>query len=419
MAKRNSSPKQAGVWTLTREGRPKPFGVQWREQVRDPAAGTDVYRVKTEFFETLEQRDARRAVLVRQRRTGSLSTVSNLNVADWKAFQSATGGTDWREVVSGWQQWKLHAGLQQCELTVQQAVDSCLSAADADLEVGDLAPDTERQKRHKLKLFAAQLGHLRLDKVESAEIEAWIKGCEEVKSKVTFNNYRKHVSALFQPHVDAGRLRRNPVTGVNRASFVADNVGVLSVKDTAKLFDFAYRTPKYMMILGRLACEAFVGLRFASACRLEKKDINFSDQGLLLPAAKLKTRKRHYIDGLPGQVWEWLAVTPEGCWSLTARNYMKLKSELFGAAGVPHLRNCMRHSFATYDVAAHKNPGRTALILCHTNQNLLWSNYKGVATKADGELYQRITPETAADIAAGKVLPPPAPTPQTAPAPAH
>jgi hypothetical protein len=118
---------------------------------------------------------------------------------------------------------------------------------------------------------------------------------------------------------------------------------------------------------------------------------------------KLKTKKRHYIDGLPGQVWEWLAVTPEACWDLTARQYMELKSRLFVEAGVPHPHNCLRHSFCTYDVAAHKNPGRTAYILCHRNQDLLWDRYKGNAKEADGVTYQAITPGKAASLAEGYV----------------
>ena len=106
---------------------------------------------------------------------------------------------------------------------------------------------------------------------------------------------------------------------------------------------------------------------------------------------------------LPEQFWEWMAITPEECWSLTPREYLGLKSRLFVVANVPHPPNCLRHGFCTYDIAANKNPGRTATRLCHTDQEELWEHYNGEATSEAGKKYQRITPTTAAEIAKGFV----------------
>src|SRR5690606_11556432 len=133
-----------------------------------------------------------------------------------------------------------------------------------------------------------------------------------------------------------------PVDGVKQRDDSTGEVGILTVDATAHLFAFALRSERHTACVGRLALEAFVGLRFSSGCRLEKSDINFADRGILLPKAKIKTKKRHYIDQLPDQVWEWLKVTPAACWDLTARQYMELKSNLFIEAGVPHPHNCLR-----------------------------------------------------------------------------
>lgn len=34
-------------------------------------------------------------------------------------------------------------------------------------------------------------------------------------------------------------------------------------------------------------------------------------------------------------------------------------------------KNCFRHSCVTYHVALHRNPGKTALIVSHRNQDVL------------------------------------------------
>lgn len=167
-------------------------------------------------------------------------------------------------------------------------------------------------------------------------------------------------------------------------------VEILTVEQAAQLF--AYARKHQRDAIGRLALEAFAGLRFSSAFRLEKSDINFDDRGILLPAHKLKTERRHYIDGLPDNLWEWLRVTNDGCWAMEGSEWMHLKSRLFVDAKVPHPRNCLRHSFCTYHVAAYKNPGLTATILCHRNQQKLWQAYNGNAKQADGVKYFEIRP---------------------------
>lgn len=56
------------------------------------------------------------------------------------------------------------------------------------------------------------------------------------------------------------------------------------------------------------------------------------------------------------------------------------------------MRNVLRHSFASFHVAANKDPGKTALILTHRNQQMLYRHYKGRASEADGLAYFGITP---------------------------
>lgn len=398
-----------GVWHIDRPGRPSPFGVQWRETEWDPAAGggtgAEVERRKTKFFETAEKRDAHAANLRRQRKRGTLHTATRFEIDEWRAFAAATNATPWTEVVAGWRAWQMHTGVKQCDVTVAKAVEDAIAAAEllAAKEVPDLSPDSLRQKRHKLNLFADQFGHLFLHQVEAQEVEAWIDDFDDVRTEATFNNYRKHIRALFSAYRESGMIQSNPIDGVRKRDDSTDAIGILTPEETAHLFQFCAKSDRYRCVIGRFALEAFVGLRFSSGCRLEKKDINFEDRGVLLPKRKLKTRKRHYIDGMPAQVWDWLAITPDDCWDLEPRRYMQLKSSAFIEAGVPHPKNCFRHSFCTYDVAAHKNPGRTAYFLCHEDQDLLWSRYKGNATEAAGKLYQSITPATAAKVAKGYV----------------
>jgi integrase len=165
---------------------------------------------------------------------------------------------------------------------------------------------------------------------------------------------------------------------------------VLSVADVQKLFETATRLRP--QVCAKLALEAFAGLRFSSAARLVKADVNFKDKGITLPAAKIKTRRRHYIDGLPPNLWRWLRVASPEAWTLTERQYLTLKGEAFTLAGVTNPGNVLRHSFCSYHVAANKDAARTAVILCHANPSMLYQHYKGRATEKDARSYFCIKP---------------------------
>lgn len=403
-----------GVQLLFRAGRPSPYGVMWRERVWDEATKREVVQRKSEFFEHEKDRDARATELAAQRREGRMATASRAEVEEFRAFRAAIGSTPWQDVVAGWRYSMMKDGMTRCEVTVEQAVNKHLLemkppevAKGAKPTPGPVSIDTYRQKKHKLTLFAEQFGSLALDQVSGGEVEDWINDFPEVQSEATFNNYRKHIRTLFQIYVEKGTLRRNPLDDVQKRDDSIDEVGVNQPHEIAKLFAFALGSKKFKVAIGRLALEAFAGLRFSSGCRLEKHEINFADRGILLPKGKIKTGKktgrRHYIDNLPENLWAWLDATPDECWDLTPRQYLELKSTLFTEADVPHPRNCLRHNFCTYHLRLHQNPGRTATILCHRNQDELWDHYAGIGTHGKGVLYFDITPSTAAQIAAGVV----------------
>lgn len=402
--------KTRGVRKLLRPNRPNPYGVQWPEKVWDEKAGTMVRKTKTLFFPTEEARDTKYREQVDARRSRMVvSSASRSELEEFRAFKAVTEGVPWQTVVAGWRAWLSSTGQKVCTVTVEEAAATYMANAKKLKDSNKLSPDTYRQKKHKMKLFVEDFGHLTLDRVDHHDVREWIEGCDDVESDFTFDNYRKQIVTFFSACVELGYITVNPVKKLKSKSDGIGEVHIISPSQTAQLFHTAltYRDgsgdASFMPAIGRLALEAFVGLRFASSCRLEKSDLNTADKGILLPKRKLKTKRRHYIDGMPDQIWDWIAITPESCWTLTPRQYMELKSKLFKQANVPHPHNCLRHGFATYHVAALKNPGLTAYLLCHRDQDELFEHYKGIATEAEGKLYHTLTPETVATARAGFV----------------
>jgi hypothetical protein len=254
-----------------------------------------------------------------------------------------------------------------------------------------------------------------LDQLTEDKVEQWIDSLG-FKSSSSFNSARKHLMAFVNFAVGKNRpLQTNPIAELRLRRFVSNNRDkILTPRETAKLFHFAMTHDHFNQALGLGALEAFAGIRFSSAYRFDAKvDLNAKEHTFVLPARKLKTGKEsgegHMVDtsDLVGMepLWQWIALAPASSWEMTPRQYLNLKSAWFKAAGVRHPHNCFRHGFATYDLHAHRNPGRTAYILAHKNQSLLWDTYKGNATRHASELYQKIAPDTCQRIAAGEPLP--------------
>jgi integrase len=176
----------------------------------------------------------------------------------------------------------------------------------------------------------------------------------------------------------------------------AGEVSVLSAADTAKLFE----ANKDRRVAVYMALEAFAGLRFSSAFRLDRSDINLEEKTILLPAAKHKTGRRYLLENLPENVWAWiknasLIKDPNWVrrpWCMGRVLYDREKNEAFKRAGVPRSPNILRHSFCSYHVAKHQDAAKTALLMQHANQAMIYRHYRGVASQADAEKYFGIVP---------------------------
>lgn len=247
------------------------------------------------------------------------------------------------------------------------------------------------------------------DRLEVTPEEArdWLYGLDV--APLTQVNYRKKLAAFYQFCVQHQWVQDSPWRVVKPPKVVAKEIETLTVDQTRFLFRANEDQPP--QVLARLALEAFAGLRYSSAIRLSFDDVRWEQKGVLLPAAKIKTERRQFIDGLPENLWAWLELCRSRGedWRISERNYLYHKTSAFSRATllyrqehseddpeglIPHPKNALRHSFATYHCAMHKSPGRTAAILCHRNETKLWQHYKGAATEAQGRDYFSILPSS-------------------------
>ncbi len=357
----------------------RPWLVQWRE----PGSS----KLVSKSFST-EQDQIRFAKRLAKRRDDEGNMILNFDPKKWQRFllhEERVGGmANLDEVESLWQA----SGIKRGGMHLKQAGQSFLKAKEREA----ISTESFRRYQKMIDRMEARFPAVLLADFKADLLIEWIESLSlpdgRAYSAVSRNNWRVMLHTLFAFFVRRGWLAVNPVSSIERWGDVEKPVGILTPEEGRKLFEANRDLP----VAGRLALEAFGGFRYSSAKRLVKRDINFEDHGISLPAGRIKTGKRFYVDSFPDNLWLWINHVTEGCWKMTPRQYQEGKRYAFARAMIPHPKNCLRHSFATYHVAAFKNVGETATILCHTNLSMLNRHYRGMATHRQGLEWFEIRP---------------------------
>lgn len=273
------------------------------------------------------------------------------------------------------------------------------------LEMKRAGRDPEYQKHtlRALSRFAGHHGEKPLGAISSEDISEFIHGLPF--QALTKRHYRTYLVSAFKWFVKQGWVQKNPAAAVATPKVKLEEPGILTVEQTQALFRANEKVDPE--ICGLLALNAFAGMRSSAICRLAYEEIDFKNQAILTPASKTKKGRRHFIEGLPDNLWSWLERTPAAAFKMAPRDFARRREVAFTRAGLlvtkaqakktgekpkSPPKNCLRHSFVSYHVALHRDPGKTALLISHKDQAILWDHYLGVATKEDAKSFFDIWP---------------------------
>lgn len=365
-----------GIRYAERPGRPRPYLLHWR--------GPDGVR-KCVSFETDALREKAAKALVTKREIRGRA-VLNFNPREWEVweqFKTIVGDADPLEVARF---WIARGGSTQGKtaVTVAKMVEQYIAARGSE----GVGKASLSHTKKDLARLCEKFGTHSADDVTPDQLRAWLASLPY--QPTTKRNHHKHGAAAWNWAVREGVASANPWRNVEKPPMTTDEVSLLSLEDAQKLF--AAAKEHRPAACARLALEAFCGLRHSTAAAIHKDEIDFAARGLRIPAAKIKTKRPQYIEGLPENLWAWLDEATDDSWSLSGKDYERAKSDCFRLAGVVNPGNVLRHSFCSYHVAQYKDAARTAIILCHTSPRTLYQHYKGLATAADAAGYFAIKP---------------------------
>jgi site-specific recombinase XerD len=387
-----------GIRYEHRPGRKKPFLLFWSDR-------TGKRKAAAYGSESVREIAARALADKREEFGAAVMTFSPREWQTWQEFRAEIGEAEPMQVAREWKALRQGAGTDRAAgLTVAQAVAEYLRLRRSE---ETLSADTWRHfDKHLSKRFAGVFGSMRLCDVTADNVRTWLSGLtnprtNEPMEALTKKHHRKDVSTFFDRARREGWILRNPCEVVSAPSVDDGDVSVIPIADAIHFFE----VNRAARVTPRVALEAFGALRYSTAARIGKGSFNFDENGIAIAGAIHKSGRRKFRQGHPPNLWAWLAVATAETWKMTPLQYREEKRAALYRAGLRPLvaendddraqlrglRNVWRHSFASYHLAAFKNPPLTGYLMQHTNTKTT-EVYEGVATEADAKKFFSILP---------------------------
>jgi integrase len=277
-------------------------------------------------------------------------------------------------------------------ITVEQLSAEVLQAKRRDGMSAAYLADLQKRFRH----FCRDLGARPIAGITVEELDDWLRNLP--LSPQSRMNYRTVIGVLFGYATKRRIIDHNPVLHTARPRLVDAPPEILTVDELRSLLEAATRTAPD--VLPMLAIGAFAGLRDAEIKRLDWHEIDLARGHIEVTASKAKSARRRLVPVQPNLA-AWLRpyagltgrVVPAG-----ARKRLVRARKQAGLAKWPV--NGLRHSFASYRLAAIHDAPRVAMELGHTSPQMLFSTYREVVRPEEAERYWKVSPATEEKVVA-------------------
>lgn len=228
------------------------------------------------------------------------------------------------------------------------------------------------------------------------EIDDWLRNLGG--SPKTRANFRGNVSVLFGYAEARGLIDRNPVGRTSKPKLIDKAPEIFSVEELRGLLNAAMK--EMPDVVPMLAIGAFAGLREAEIKRLHWSEVNLQRGFIEVTAEKAKSAKRRIVL-IQSNLSLWLTPYSANIGAVVPVNARKKLDAVRKATGLQRWsKNGLRHSFASYRLAAIHDAPRVAAELGHTSPQMLYSTYRELVLPTEADRYWKIEPANTENVVA-------------------
>jgi integrase len=267
-----------------------------------------------------------------------------------------------------------------------ETVKNALAAFLATKETDGVSKRYLEDLRSRLGRFSRDFAECKVSDLSTPQLDSWLRNLGQ--SALSRNTYHLRIHTLLEYCRTRGWLRVNPLKDVPRAKVAQDTaIGILKVEEVARLLENADpSTLPYWLF------SIFAGLRNAELQRLEWKDVHWDSNLVEVPALKSKTAARRFV-ALRPNLLQWLQPYRHSYGPVCPPSlYERLVADREAAGIKKWPVNAARHSFASYHLAAFRDPRELALEMGHTRSEVTFRHYRELVKPAQAQEFWRVVP---------------------------
>ena len=283
--------------------------------------------------------------------------------------------------------------IRRSGVTVAQLAEEVLAAKQRD----GRAPMYLADLRKRLARFRADFGNRPIASITIEELDNWLRDLPlSPKSRA---NFRANIGVLFSYASNRRIIDFNPIVHTAKPKLPDNPPEIFTVDELSALLEKA--NGLVPDVVPMIAIGAFAGLREAEIQRLDWNEVDLARGHIEVTAAKAKSARRRIVSIQPNLA-AWLRpysgmtgpVVPVGARRKLARVRKAAKLTRWP-------NNGLRHSFASYRLAAIHDAPRVSVELGHTSPQMLYSTYRELVLPTEAERYWTILPtEETANVVA-------------------
>lgn len=255
-----------------------------------------------------------------------------------------------------------------------------------------LRPRYVEDLKNRLGVFAKAFAGRRLSDLSALQLSDWITSLPG--GALNKRTFRLRLSALFNWAARRAWCQKSIMADVESPKLRPCKTEVFPPEEVRMLLETASKDAP--ALVPYLALGFFAGLRTAELDRLDWADVNGE---VRIEAGVAKTASRRVIPILPNLA-AWIAPHRRKAGSVRPANAKRLLARVLRASDVTWKANGMRHSFASYRLAATQDAPKVSLELGHMSPALVFRHYRALVREEDAGRYFSITPETESKVIA-------------------
>ena len=280
-------------------------------------------------------------------------------------------------------EYEKRIGISKCSSTIEDLIGEYLHS----LEARRLSKSYIEATRRRIERFANDHKGEQIGDIGSDEIGTWLYQLQV--GERTINHYRAALLQLFNFALKLNLVRSNPVAVVDKVKTKSGEIGILTPKQASGLL--IHSSPEIQAVV---AIGLFAGLRRSEIDRMTWEDIHFEKGFLEVKAKNSKSAARRLVEIRPClRAWLEPLRQPHGKLMPTEMIYRRRLNDASKAAGIMNWpNNALRHSFASYHLAAFQDASALALEMGHSTTRMIFQHYRALVTTAEALSYWNISP---------------------------